>query len=56
MKNLFIRIRGRFRLFWGFCPECNSDAPKLYECPVCDWNRTHKSHWWHFFKLEHHLK
>lgn len=23
---------------WGFCPKCNSDAPDLYECPVCEWD------------------
>lgn len=30
------RLVGRYRLFWGFCPECNSDAPKLYDCRICD--------------------
>ena len=24
----------------GFCPECNSSAPELYECPVCKWDTT----------------
>jgi hypothetical protein len=23
------------RLWLGFCPHCNSDAPELYTCPVC---------------------
>lgn len=23
------------RLLLGFCPMCNSDAPTLYDCPVC---------------------
>ena len=26
---------GRVRLFWGFCPECNSSAPEMYSCPTC---------------------
>jgi len=30
-------IRGRFRLMNGFCPMCNSDAPELYDCPICDY-------------------
>jgi hypothetical protein len=25
------------RLFWDLCPECNSDAPELYDCPVCNY-------------------
>jgi len=29
-------IKGRLRLMNGFCPMCNSDAPELYDCPVCD--------------------
>ena len=29
-------INGWFRLnLWGVCPECNHDAPKLYDCPIC---------------------
>lgn len=23
---------------WGFCPECNSDAPKLWDCKICNWD------------------
>jgi hypothetical protein len=23
---------------WGFCPYCNSDAPDLYDCPVCNYD------------------
>lgn len=36
MRKLFILIRGRIRLFWGFCPACNSDAPEKDNCIVCD--------------------
>ena len=32
----FQKIRGDWRLWWGFCPECNSDAPALDTCLVCD--------------------
>ena len=31
------RLQGRWRLWWGFCPQCNSDAPELYACPVCEY-------------------
>jgi len=24
----------------GYCPECNSSAPKLYDCPICNYD-TH---------------
>lgn len=29
------RLRGAYRLWWGFCPKCNSDAPHKYDCDVC---------------------
>ena len=29
------RAIGRYRLMWGFCPRCNSDAPAVYSCSVC---------------------
>ena len=25
------------RLMNGRCPYCNSDAPELYDCPVCEY-------------------
>lgn len=28
--------RGMWRIWWGFCPECNSDAPELYSCRFCE--------------------
>lgn len=35
--NLFIKIDAWYRLFvWGYCPECNADSPKYFECDVCD--------------------
>jgi len=31
-------IRGWLRLFvWGLCPECNHDAPELYDCRICNY-------------------
>lgn len=27
--------RARYRSIFGFCPICNSDAPELYDCPLC---------------------
>ena len=26
---------GRYRLWWGWCPACNSDAPAKDVCGVC---------------------
>lgn len=26
---------GQARLKWDLCPLCNSDAPLIYDCPVC---------------------
>lgn len=26
----------RFRVWLGFCPMCNSDAPELDSCPLCE--------------------
>lgn len=43
---------------WGFCPACNSDAPKLYDCKVCDYdtkspfNSTKRKEYWNNWKLQ----
>lgn len=29
------RFIGKWRLWWGLCPLCNSDAPEIDTCPVC---------------------
>lgn len=51
-------INGGIRLFFGFCPKCNSDAPELYDCKVCNWYQTSfsgmpdketKAIWWDRF-------
>lgn len=54
--------RGRVRLFFGFCPACNSDAPEMYDCHVCEWplqpfagigqSATIKKTWWENFKRQ----
>ncbi len=57
--TIFKLIRGRWRMLWGFCPMCNSDAPKIYDCPVCSglpklWppNYFVKQEWWKNFNRE----
>jgi hypothetical protein len=54
-------IIGKWRLVWKLCPNCNSDAPKLYDCEVCNydtqsfhrWNKTIKNLWWNkYVKLK----
>lgn len=32
----FSMLPARFRVALGFCPLCNSDAPELDNCPICD--------------------
>lgn len=60
MKRVIKLINGWVRVFiWGLCPKCNSDAPELYDCKVCNWYRTSdrgmpnkatKKEWWQKFK------
>lgn len=33
--NIFSFIKAKYRLFFGFCPKCNSDAPHVDNCDVC---------------------
>lgn len=40
IKFLICKIQGKWRLLFGFCPACNSDAPEMYDCTVCQWYRT----------------
>ena len=32
----FSMLKPRFRAALGCCPLCNSDAPEIDECPLCD--------------------
>lgn len=34
--KFFKLARGRLRIAYGFCPLCNSDAPEVYDCPLCE--------------------
>lgn len=50
-------LAGKYRLFWGLCPWCNSDAPHLYDCPICEYYngkypppKELKNKWWKRFK------
>lgn len=36
LRQMFLRMRGWWRLLHGFCPECNSSGPLINECRVCD--------------------
>ena len=36
--NLLKKVNGWFRLWvFGVCPECNHDAPQLYDCKICNY-------------------
>ena len=53
--NIFKKMNGAVRVIFGFCPECNSSAPEMYDCKVCNCNKDHKSNWWdNFNKLNNH--
>ena len=41
MRHLFLRLRARWRLWWGLCPHCDSQAPAMHICGVCQGFR-----WW----------
>ena len=36
MVGFIKRLRGNYRISLGFCPLCNSDAPEVYDCPLCE--------------------
>ena len=36
MNYLYDLARGKFRTSMGFCPLCNSDAPEIDDCPICE--------------------
>ena len=45
------RVLGKFRIVLGECPRCNSDAPNLYDCPVCQFGKVPKEFLWANFLL-----
>lgn len=36
LKLFALRVRGRIRMAHNQCPCCNSSAPAVDNCPVCD--------------------
>jgi len=55
----FKKLSGKYKLFWGLCPKCNSDAPELYGCSICNFyhgpfppEQGTKSLWWARFENE----
>lgn len=57
-KQLINRVYSWVRIFvYGFCPKCNSDAPELYICEVCNWDssspfdKIKKKKYWNRWKL-----
>lgn len=39
-RTFWERFFGRIQLMFGFCPACNSSAPELYGCKVCEYYST----------------
>jgi hypothetical protein len=39
MKKLKILL-ARWKILMGVCPECNSDAPEVYDCYICGGDRS----------------
>ena len=35
-RLFLLKARGSYRMFRGYCPKCNSDAPEVDECIVCN--------------------
>jgi len=55
MKKLKCNLRlliGAWYYSFGFCPKCNSTAPELYDCSICNHNKTPKAEWWDNFTEE----
>lgn len=47
----------KYRLFFGFCPKCNGDAPAIDGCGICNGERSyppskHKKMMWYKNYLE----
>ena len=57
------RLIGKWRLYMNYCPECNSCAPKIHHCEVCNantkayfsWNDDIKKAWWKKYAEKHHI-
>lgn len=40
LERLVMGLAAWWRLLWGCCPKCNSDAPEIDDCSVCEGYRT----------------
>ena len=57
----FLFLRGKWRMYWNYCPECNSFAPKVHHCDVCHnntkayfaWNKEVENEWWMKYTNKH---
>ena len=59
MKKLYLKYKCWERMLFRLCPECNSDAPYMYECPVCEYHCYMKPYadvWKHRYYELHNLK
>lgn len=55
IQEKLLIIKGRLRLFFGFCPQCNSDAPEKDNCKICHnfygcATKEQKTIWWNLYK------
>ena len=57
------RLVGKWRLYLNYCPECNSCAPQMHNCDVCqsdtksyfNWNQEIEQTWWKRYAEKHHI-
>ena len=56
---LYLKLAiAKYRLFFGFCPKCNSDAPAIDTCNVCNGERSYpptkqtKKNWYKTYSNE----
>lgn len=54
-------LLAKWRLYLNYCPECNSCAPELHRCDVCQadtkahfaWNKDVEQTWWKRYAAKH---
>ena len=56
---LYLKLAvAKYRLFFGFCPKCNSSAPDIYHCSICGYDTKYpaskhkKQIWFNTYKQE----
>ncbi len=52
IKYVYLLIQGKWRMMLGVCPKCNSDAPELYDCDICCFNKRLKTSRWELYKID----